>query len=80
MEVDQAGETSELRFPIERPPQVGMSLEGVIARTELVPGRTFTVPYFDPVTLAEGEMQVAVEATELLENGEEAYWIRSRIG
>ncbi|MFT5685236.1 MAG: hypothetical protein ACI8RZ_006185 [Myxococcota bacterium] len=80
MEVDQAGEVSTIAFDIDEPPHVSLSLEEVIRRTELSVGLSFSVPYFDPVTLSQGEMVMKVEEIEILENGEEAYWIRSRMG
>jgi hypothetical protein len=78
MEVNQAGETSMLRFPMDSPPHVGMSIEGVIRQQELFVGLKLEVPYFDPLTLADGRMVLEVVAVEVLENGEEAYWIESR--
>jgi hypothetical protein len=80
MEVDQAGETSTITFDIDEPPHVSLSLEEAIRRTELSVGLSFEVPYFDPVTLSQGQMEMKVEEVEILENGEEAYWIRSRMG
>ncbi|MEL6344665.1 MAG: transglutaminase-like domain-containing protein [Myxococcota bacterium] len=80
MEVDQAGETTQLEFPVTDPPHVSLSLEDAIRRTELSVGTAFTVPYFDPVTLSQGEMTLRVEGIEVVGNGEEAYWIRSRMG
>ena len=38
------------------------------------------MPYFDPVTLSQGKMEMKVEGIEILDNGEEAYWLRSRMG
>ncbi len=70
MDVEQAGETSQLRFPVERPPQISTSFEHVIAQQELALGRRFSVPYFDPVTMADGEMEVEVVDLEVLDNGE----------
>jgi hypothetical protein len=78
MEVDQAGETSTLSFPISRPPHVGMSLESAIRRQELAVGLKFTTPYFDPLTLAEGEMEFEVVDVEIFDGGEEAYWLTSK--
>ena len=76
MDVNQGGETSELRFPVSRPPQVGLSFERVVSQQELAPGTTFLVPYFDPVTLAEGEMEVQVEGVEIVPGtAEEAWWL-----
>ena len=80
MEIDQAGETSILRFPVERPPQVGMSIEGIIRQQEMRVGHRFSVPYFDPLTLADGEMKFTVTDVEVLASGEEAYWMESQFG
>ena len=80
MEIDQAGETSVLRFPVARPPQVGMSIEGIIRQQELSVGHTFSVPYFDPLTLADGDMHFTVTDVEVLPSGEEAYWMEARFG
>lgn len=80
MEVDQAGETSTIEFDINDPPHVSLSLEDVIRRTELSVGLRFDVPYFDPITLSQGTMEIKVEDIEILENGEEAYWLHSSMG
>jgi hypothetical protein len=80
MDVIQAGETSRLSFPVSRPPQVGLSLEARIAKEPLAVGHRFTVPYFDPVSMAEGEMEMIVTDVEIIEGGEEAWWIRSSFG
>ncbi len=77
MEVEQLGEVSRLSFPVDRPPQVGSSLEDVIRRTELSVGKTITVPFFDPLTMADGDMIIKVTGVEVFENGEEAYWLES---
>ena len=75
MDVNQAGETSTLRFPVSRPPQVGLSFQRTLAERELKQGDRFAVPYFDPVTLAEGEMDVEVTGVEIVAGGEEAWWL-----
>jgi hypothetical protein len=80
MEVDQAGETSTLRFDVSAPPHVGMSLESAIRRQELAVGLKFSVPYFDPLTLAEGDMEIEVVDVEIFDGGEEAYWLVTRFG
>lgn len=80
MEVDQAGETSTLTFPIKEAPHVSLSLEEVIRRTDMAVTKRFEVPYFDPVTLAQGTMEITVEGVEIVAGGEEAYWLRSRMG
>lgn len=77
MRVDQAGELQELRFPMESPPQVGLSMEAVLARTALAPGVVVRVPYFDPVTLQQGERELRVTDVEVLETGDEAWWLTS---
>jgi hypothetical protein len=80
MAVDQAGTVSEVRFPVSAPPHVGMSLESRIRAETLTVGKTFQVPYFDPVSLAEGAMVITVTDVEVLPNSEEAYWLESRFG
>ena len=75
MDVNQAGETSTLRFPVSRPPQVGLSFQRSIAERDLKQGDSFEVPYFDPVTLAEGVMKVNVTGVEIVAGGEEAWWL-----
>jgi len=75
MEVEQAGETSTLSFPIEDPPHVGSSLEAAIRPIELVEGLRFSVPYFDPVSMSQGKMNMRVVGTEVLDNGDEAFWL-----
>ena len=80
MEVEQAGETTSLSFPIDEPPHVGSSLEAAIQRVELAEGVSFEVPYFDPVTMSQGTMAMEVVDTEILENGEEAFWVERRFG
>ena len=75
MDVNQAGETSTLRFPVSRPPQVGLSFQRTLAERELKQGLRFEVPYFDPVTMAEGQMEVEVTGVEIVPGGEEAWWL-----
>ena len=80
MEVDQGGEVSTLTFPVDRPPQVSLSIEDVIRRETLAVGKRFSVPYFDPLTMADGELEMEVTDVEIVAGGEEAYWITSRFG
>lgn len=75
MEVNQAGEVSTLTFPIDKPPQVSQSLEVFLARHELAVGKRFSVPFFNPMTMAEGEMEIRVDSVEVVAGAEEAYWI-----
>ncbi len=77
MELSQGGETSELSFPIEAPPHVQLSLEAVLHREPLYVGKTIEVPFFSPATMAQGTIRYTVEDVEILENGEEAWWVRS---
>jgi len=77
IDVTQGGTTNHLDFPVSQPPQVSLSLESVIARTPLSVGTSFDVPYFDPLTMAEGAMKIRITDVTVLENGEEAYWIET---
>jgi len=80
MVVDQGGKESELTFPVSAPPQVGLSFESRIRKETLAVGKHFSVPYFDPVTMSEGAMEVAVTDVEVLSNAEEAYWLETKFG
>ena len=77
MEIDQAGELKQLTFDLDEPPHVSLSLESVIRNTELSIGKEFQLPYFDPVTLSQQKMTIRVFDSEILENGEEAWWLRT---
>ena len=78
MEIDQGnGEIQELDFPIEKPPHVALSLESQIRQMELAVGKEFTLPYFDPASMSDGEMVMKVVDSEVLDNGEEAWWVLS---
>jgi len=78
MEIDQGnGEIQELDFPIEKPPHVALSLESQIRQMELSVGTEFSIPYFDPASMSDGEMILKVVDSEVLDNGEEAWWVTS---
>ena len=78
MEIDQGnGEIQELDFPIEKPPHVALSLESQIRQMGLAVGKEFTLPYFDPASMSDGEMVMKVVDSEVLDNGEEAWWVVS---
>ncbi len=76
VELHQAGEIQTVRLPIDAPPQMSASLsQWVATQEEISEGSVFQTPYFDPVTLAQATMDIRVVGTELLSNGEEAYWL-----
>ena len=78
MELDQGtGELQTLDFPITRRPHVSLSLEAMLKQTKLAVGKEILVPYFDPVSMSDGEMKIRVVDTEILETGDEAFWIVS---
>ena len=78
MELDQGtGEIQTIDFPISRRPHVSLSLEAMLKQTKLSVGTEIPVPYFDPVSMSDGEMTIRVVDTEILENGDEAFWIVS---
>ena len=78
MEIDQGnGEIQELDFPIEKRPHVALSLESQIRQMELSVGTEFSLPYFDPASMSDGEMNLKVVDSEVLDNGEEAWWVVS---
>jgi hypothetical protein len=79
MEVLQAGEVSTISLPMDQAPAMSMSLDRILARDDMMVGQQYTVPYFDPVTLAQDEMEVEVTGVELIPGtAEEAYWLTTR--
>ena len=80
MEINQAGEKSEMTFDVQNPPHVSLSLEAAFRKQELAIGKSFSIPYFDPITLNQQDMVFRVTDSEILENGEEAWWIQSSFG
>ena len=75
VELVAAGETEVLRFPIDEPPHVALSLQSVVQAMEMRVGQRFSVPFFDPATMSQGTMNMTVDDVEVLSNGEEAWWI-----
>ena len=81
LEVFQAGEKQQLELPMEVPPQVGASLPAWVDSLEFIrEGEVHELPYFDPVSLSYRDITVRVDSTELLPNGEEAYWFERDFG
>ena len=80
MEVQQGQEKHELTFDIQSPPHVSLSLEAAFRQQELAIGKIFAVPYFDPISLNQQDMVFRVTDSEILENGEEAWWLQSSFG
>lgn len=78
----QAGEVQTLELPIDRPPQMSLSLQTFIQSRpdDLHVGQSFVVPYFDPITLMNQDMTLEITGVEVLANAEEAYWITRRFG
>ena len=80
VELHQGGETQALLLPIEQTPQLSLSLGAWIeSNIELAEGISWEVPYFDPVTLSSQSMLFSVVGTEILEGGEEAFWIAREV-
>lgn len=80
MEINQAGEKSEMTFDVQNPPHISLSLEAAFRKQEFAIGKSFSIPYFDPITLNQQDMNFRVTDSEILENGEEAWWIQSSFG
>jgi len=81
MEVLQAGESRTLEVPMAEPPQMSLSLGAALAGRTLRVGDRFDLPWFDPVTLSQDRMQVAVTGVELVPGtAEEAFWLDMRVG
>lgn len=81
IQIQQAGEVQNLSLPIDEAPHVGASVPAFIAQQEtLREGQSFELAYFDPVSLSQQDMHLKVVGTEVLENGEEAYWFERDFG
>jgi len=75
IEVLQGEQSHTLELPLSERPHIALSLGPSLAGREYTVGESFSVPYFDPVTLAQAEMTLRVVDVELLVNAEEAYWL-----
>jgi hypothetical protein len=80
MEINQGGERNEVTFDVQSPPHVSLSLEAAFRQQEFAIGKSFSIPYFDPITLNQQEMVFRITDSEILENGEEAWWLQSSFG
>lgn len=80
MEINQAGEKTQMTFDVQNPPHISLSLEAALRQQEFAIGKSFSIPYFDPITLNQQDMVFRVTDTEILENGEEAWWLQSSFG
>jgi len=81
IDVYQGGEHQRIELPMEEPPHVGASLPAWVGEQELIQeGDVYTLPYFDPVSLSQRDMEIRVLGTEVLASGEEAYWLERDFG
>lgn len=76
VELHQAGEVSTLELPMAEAPQMSLSLPAwFAARGEVKVGDRFQTPYFDPLTMTQGDMEVTVTDVVILPGGDEAWWL-----
>jgi hypothetical protein len=61
-----AGDTTELTFPLSEETFLPASLELFLGGRPLEPGKTYSFPLFDPVTLSQERAHVIVAGTEIL--------------
>ncbi|MFZ5482049.1 MAG: transglutaminase-like domain-containing protein [Myxococcota bacterium] len=78
LEIVQGGEVQTITIPTTEPPALSQTLGAQIRGRTLVPGESFEVPYFDPVTMTNAPATVTVESPEVLPDGEAAWWLRTR--
>jgi hypothetical protein len=77
VDITQAGETHGMDLNMKEPPTLSLTFGSQLAGRTLTPGTSFSVPYFDPITLTQTESVITVEAQEALPNGETGYWLNS---
>jgi len=81
IQLHQAGEQQNLELPIDGAPHVGASLPAFVEnQPDIREDQVFELPYFDPVSLSQRDMIITVVGTEVLPNGEEAYWFERSFG
>ncbi|MFN7145682.1 MAG: transglutaminase-like domain-containing protein, partial [Myxococcota bacterium] len=80
LEIAQEGDVRTVDIPIQEPPALSITLASQLRGRTLAPGASFTVPYFDPLTMTNAQATLTVESTEALGNGDTAYWVRTRFG
>jgi hypothetical protein len=83
IEVFQAGEAQLLTIPMDEPPQISLTLGPYLSEAsggDLREGLRFEVPYFDPASLAQDVMILEVVDTEILPDGNEAFWVTRSFG
>lgn len=79
IDVLQGGEVSHISLPIAEKPQITLTVENLLRSRTLAAGEQFTVPIFNPLTLGSGQMTLTVREVEVLENGEEAWWVHTEL-
>ncbi len=80
VEIAQDGEVRTIDVPVREAPVLSITLASQFRGRTLAPGTSFTVPYFDPITMTNADATLTVESSEMLPNGEAAYWVRTRFG
>jgi hypothetical protein len=80
LEIVQDGEVRSLDIPMKEAPALSLTLAAQLRGRTLAPGDTFTIPYFDPLTMTNAPAVMTVEAPEVLASGESAFWVRTKFG
>lgn len=80
LELVQGGEVRIVDVPVREPPVLSITLAAQLRGRTLAPGTSFTVPYFDPLTMTNADATLEVESTEVLPNGNTGYWVRTQFG
>jgi hypothetical protein len=80
VEIAQEGEVRTIDVPIREAPALSLTLAAQLRGRTLVPGASFTVPYFDPITMTNADATMTVESSEVLPNGETGFWVRTKMG
>jgi len=80
IDADLGGDRQSFTLPVRDPPVLAMTLPLQLRGGVLEAGATFSVPFFDPMSLSTQEARVRVDAPEALPDGETGWWLTTSYG
>lgn len=80
IDADLGGDRQSFTLPVRDPPVLAMTLPLQLRGATMEPGATFSVPFFDPMSLSTQQAQVRVDAPEALPDGGTGWWLTTTYG